>query len=233
MRCRNRPGFTIIELLVVIAIIAVLASILFPVLARAREAAKRTVCISNMQQILKATASYVQDNDERFPPCCVRSQTPEYGWQVYAPLVGPGLASVAYVDTWQGGWVPLLMPYINNNAVVWCPNQEKLPFFEGVSYFTSSQYLGPISRVKFPSSKVLFQEAYSFHDPSFLIRYCCRNDRPPGANVDYRWQVDFTYGFVDQHVKLMKPARANETYLHMSGPYNPNFTTPPDNPDFP
>lgn len=61
-------GFTLIELLVVIAIIAILAAILFPVFARARENARRTQCISNVKQMGLAWMMYVQDNDERFPP---------------------------------------------------------------------------------------------------------------------------------------------------------------------
>src|SRR5436309_9575859 len=67
-RCCLRSGFTLIELLVVIAIIAILAAILFPVFARARESARRTGCVSNVNQLGKAWMMYVQDWDERFPP---------------------------------------------------------------------------------------------------------------------------------------------------------------------
>lgn len=66
-RARN-AAFTLIELLVVIAIIAILAAILFPVFARARENARRTACVSNVKQIGLAWMMYVQDNDETFPP---------------------------------------------------------------------------------------------------------------------------------------------------------------------
>jgi prepilin-type N-terminal cleavage/methylation domain-containing protein/prepilin-type processing-associated H-X9-DG protein len=62
-----RRGFTLIELLVVIAIIAILAAILFPVFARAREKARQTSCISNLKQINLALQMYVQDYDERLP----------------------------------------------------------------------------------------------------------------------------------------------------------------------
>ena len=61
------PGFTLIELLIVIAIIAILAAILFPVFARAREAARKTTCASNLRQIGVALELYVQDHDETFP----------------------------------------------------------------------------------------------------------------------------------------------------------------------
>src|SRR5690606_29481911 len=60
-------GFTLIELLVVIAIIAILASILFPVFARARENARRASCLSNLKQIGLGIIQYTQDYDERYP----------------------------------------------------------------------------------------------------------------------------------------------------------------------
>ena len=63
----KRRGFTLIELLVVIAIIAILAAILFPVFAQAREAARRTSCISNTKQLSTGVQMYTQDYDERLP----------------------------------------------------------------------------------------------------------------------------------------------------------------------
>jgi prepilin-type N-terminal cleavage/methylation domain-containing protein/prepilin-type processing-associated H-X9-DG protein len=63
----SRRGFTLIELLVVIAIIAILAAILFPVFAKAREKARQSSCLSNLKQIALATLQYVQDYDETFP----------------------------------------------------------------------------------------------------------------------------------------------------------------------
>src|SRR3978361_1626809 len=66
-RARRTNAFTLIELLVVIAIIAVLAAILFPVFAQAREKARQTVCLSNMRQMGMATRIYLLDYEERFP----------------------------------------------------------------------------------------------------------------------------------------------------------------------
>src|ERR1051326_5471134 len=64
----TKRAFTLIELLVVIAIIAILAAILFPVFARAREKARQTACTSNVKQLGLAWMMYVQDYDETFPP---------------------------------------------------------------------------------------------------------------------------------------------------------------------
>ena len=68
---RRRLGFTLIELLVVIAIIAILAAILFPVFAQARESARQTSCLSNMKQLGLAMTMYAQDYDEAVPWSCL------------------------------------------------------------------------------------------------------------------------------------------------------------------
>ena len=64
---RRRTGFTLIELLVVIAIIAILAAILFPVFAQAREQARMSTCLSNFKQIGLGVKMYIQDWDETYP----------------------------------------------------------------------------------------------------------------------------------------------------------------------
>lgn len=93
-------GFTLIELLVVIAIIAILAAILFPVFAKAREAARKTSCQSNEKQLGNAIAMYVQDYDERFP--IVRS------------------ANLAAFSDWRGA----IFPYVKNLGVYQCPSNN-------------------------------------------------------------------------------------------------------------
>ena len=100
---RRKPsGFTLIELLVVIAIIAILAAILFPVFARAREKARQATCQSNLKQIGTAFMMYVQDYDETMPP-----------WTTNAcnnpPLPG-GAFNVLYLYNW------VVNPYIKNGV---------------------------------------------------------------------------------------------------------------------
>jgi prepilin-type N-terminal cleavage/methylation domain-containing protein/prepilin-type processing-associated H-X9-DG protein len=86
LKLRTSKGFTLIELLVVIAIIAILAAILFPVFAKAREKARQTSCTSNERQIGLGFAQYTQDYDEKFPYGNVNSGTDPSGWaaQIYS-----------------------------------------------------------------------------------------------------------------------------------------------------
>ena len=102
-----RRGFTLIELLVVIAIIAILAAILFPVFARAREKARQTSCLSNLKQTGLALMMYAQDYDERF----FRST-----WAQSREDDGAGA---------HGFWANCLYPYINNYQVFICPSFQR------------------------------------------------------------------------------------------------------------
>lgn len=95
-------GFTLIELLVVIAIIAILAAILFPVFAKAREKARQTSCLSNMKQVSLGVLQYLQDNNEMFP--CGYEGGPEW--------------------TYGEGWAGSLQAYIKSAAVFKCPDDS-------------------------------------------------------------------------------------------------------------
>jgi prepilin-type N-terminal cleavage/methylation domain-containing protein/prepilin-type processing-associated H-X9-DG protein len=132
-----RRGFTLIELLVVIAIIAILAAILFPVFARAREKARQTSCLSNLKQIGLAIHMYVQDYDEMYPNSRIAPGS-QPGWGDYAQLVAnpPGLYIIT--ERTNQGYPTLLQPYIKNMQIFWCPSDSGGPSTDpaaGVSYW--------------------------------------------------------------------------------------------------
>jgi prepilin-type N-terminal cleavage/methylation domain-containing protein/prepilin-type processing-associated H-X9-DG protein len=119
---RIGSGFTLIELLVVIAIIAILAAILFPVFARAREKARQISCISNIKQLGTATAMYNQDYDEQFYPH--RFNCP--GGSACNPLMvqnGGQFVGITGAAQQKVFWISLLQPYIKNFQVFVCPSE--------------------------------------------------------------------------------------------------------------
>jgi prepilin-type N-terminal cleavage/methylation domain-containing protein len=112
-----RRGFTLIELLVVIAVIAILAAILFPVFAQAREKARQAACMSNLKQIGAAFAMYVEDYDERLPDRRDLKLSLPGGyrpWQPAWPLSDP-----------RAGWAAIVLdPYVKDYAIWSCPSLE-------------------------------------------------------------------------------------------------------------
>ena len=108
-RRAGESGFTLIELLVVIAIIAILAAILFPVFAQAREKARAASCLSNTKQISLAYAMYNQDYDEGFPATVTERQAP-----AGTPDTSDARAPYSYRA--------LLQPYIKSQQVFKCPS---------------------------------------------------------------------------------------------------------------
>jgi len=113
-------GFTLIELLVVIAIIAILAAILFPVFAQAREKARQSTCLSNTKQIGLGLYMYADDYDETFP------QNGPYG--------GDGEGGASYILT-------MVDPYIKNKKVWQCPSSTK---YNNTSYCTNYMFNGAL-----------------------------------------------------------------------------------------
>jgi len=128
----RRKGFTLIELLVVIAIIGILAAMVFPVFARARESARKAVCLSNVKNIALAIQMYLADNNDTLPPDETRREAIEY-WQTV-----PGGHSSRSYDVGdmtdrcnrdvQGNpylvWAVILDEYIKNRDVWRCPSAK-------------------------------------------------------------------------------------------------------------
>ncbi len=127
-----RRGFTLIELLVVIAIISVLASILFPVFARARSKARGTACQSNMRQLGIALQMYADDADEIMPLWSLVGGSPTGG------------APSAYPYTWD----EQVFPYYRNKQVLECPEN---PLGRGFRSYAMPRYVSGIQLGRFPN----------------------------------------------------------------------------------
>ena len=189
-------GFTLIELLVVIAIIAILAAILFPVFARAREQARKSTCISNTKQMAMAVLQYVQDYDEKF---------------MYAYLNPPG--------TW---WYVACAPYLKNTQVLRCPSKNGTVDYGynmdylGYSWGTAGTQTPGVSlaSIQSPAEMVMLcdsNSSYSFYggrmsgsnavyDTNSYNGWDPANPQPGAAK---RHSDGACYAFVDGHTKWL------------------------------
>lgn len=192
-RSQRCQGFTLIELLVVIAIIALLAAILFPVFARARENARRSTCQSNLKQMGLGIMQYKQDYDERFPPS--RLGTPA------CPFLGLS-------------WGSAIMPYVKSSQIFKCPS-DTLPARNGstASVGVNDKLGGTPASVNVANGMALA----AVKAPSYVIMWFEDGYTGGGYNtvecMDYAFQFHAYIGsytrhldglnlcFVDGHVK--------------------------------
>src|SRR5437899_3439611 len=107
---RRSRGFTLIELLVVIAIIAILAAILFPVFAQARDKARQATCLSNIKQLSLGVLMYAQDYDEQL---LYRPTQAHCQWRY--------ICATAKEPRWWLDWWDVVLPYTKNNQIYNCP----------------------------------------------------------------------------------------------------------------
>ncbi len=188
----KRRGFTLIELLVVIAIIAILAAILFPVFARAREKARQTSCLSNLKQLGTALQMYVQDYDGMTPP----------------HNDGENMAA----DN-PGRFVIRLLPYIKNEQILGCPSDQGWTM-------PSKSATGRWSSYPVNSSEVPMKSDAQFLDPANTIVMFDGQEadlgvdadpqRPDGADAAsvqayFRHNDGMNVDFYDGHAKWYKP----------------------------
>jgi prepilin-type N-terminal cleavage/methylation domain-containing protein/prepilin-type processing-associated H-X9-DG protein len=209
-----RRGFTLIELLVVIAIIAILAAILFPVFARAREKARQTSCLSNVKQTALAMMMYAQDYDETFPIAYYYDAGFTYEW-----------AWDACVDYSTGvATVGLIGPYTKNDQLNQCPSFRGQSWgrpYTGYAYNTSyiggGQFEGPgggprsgagLGEVQSPTDTVLLCD--SAYWDTFVVNGIAGNNflRSPldpynyiGPNVHFRHNGTANAAYCDGHAK--------------------------------
>jgi prepilin-type N-terminal cleavage/methylation domain-containing protein/prepilin-type processing-associated H-X9-DG protein len=207
-----KKAFTLIELLVVIAIIAILAAILFPVFAQARERARAISCISNCKQIGTATMMYVQDYDETF------------WWQ---PWPGGNQTIDPYLNIPQPslGFYDVLQPYVKNQGVFACPSNTdayyagNYPYNYRVGYgqnellFTYTAV--PDSQLQAPADIAMFADSTSIwatfigmavQDPDGTTRrYWLRSDQKTWIYGAPRHFNGINAIFADGHAKFSGP----------------------------
>ena len=218
-------GFTLIELLVVIAIIAILAAILFPVFSRAREAARKTSCLSNMRQLGLAFQAYTQDYDEALPNST--DGTPGAGllgaWNFYK--VFPTNTNPGSYDVTQGS----LYPYVKNKQVYICPSDAE-GRQAGNSYAANScAFVG--SAIGFEAGKPLaaFDAPASFMMLGEEAAPSGANDNLAAVSTDdgymlynfNRFTTRHSEGsnltFVDGHAKWFRPEKIAADNLQTGG----------------
>jgi prepilin-type N-terminal cleavage/methylation domain-containing protein/prepilin-type processing-associated H-X9-DG protein len=232
----KRNGFTLIELLVVIAIIAILAAILFPVFASAREKARQTTCSSNLRQIGLAIKQYVQDNDETYP----YDRLNGYPWEaaVYpyvksakafacpsnpnngatingTPVAATGIPAIPVSYVCVGGSQDGYDGYGANDIY---GGPVPMPYYlDGNGNFNGSSSIS--SKYVSPSNTILVGETRSQNgstvrgDPDFWT------DQTDFEMQGHSGMSNFL--FADGHVKAMKPTATGST-LNM---WNMNNTT--------
>jgi prepilin-type N-terminal cleavage/methylation domain-containing protein len=204
---RRSAGFTLIELLVVIAIIAILAAILFPVFAQAREKARTATCLSNLRQIGLANLMYVQDYDEHFP---------------YA---GRDWPAAGFVDVWNG-----LAPYVKNTSMFLC-RSDTAPGWNARWAMVNNKPL--LKTLLFPSSYYYYYSFYHNFDskqqagpplsmPTAAVQYPSQKaifvcfTGAPGHDGQGHNPNAIALCLVDGHSKLVPWAQINPTAPYAS-----------------
>ncbi len=249
MRKKLSTGFTLIELLVVIAIIAILAAILFPVFARARESARRANCLSNLKQLCIGFQMYAQDYDETYPSGLVLAVPGPAANGSYAAMYAKTPANaVVYsgnINSANGTWflfydrakqfrpsvAEQLQPYVKNNQIFLDPNDPNGTLFHNNwdTNYTRLSYmwnggLGMGNSNCAASNQPLSLAAVS--SPAYLqLVQDNWADMHTKGEIPRRWQICFA----DGHAKMstfVDYEPGNATKHPWQGPWGWNFCNP-------
>ncbi len=194
----SRRGFTLIELLVVIAIIAILAAILFPVFAQAREKARQVSCLSNNRQYANAIQMYLQDYDETFPQSAILTPT--------------------CVETMYH----LIDPYVKNKQIAVCPSETQAVNIQAA---TGIPCPGTPDFVSYTVNSAVFKDGYvpgvqPIHLPA--ISRASETSMTYDGNIAFsasfeQWQIvqarhnlTFNVNFVDGHAKSINATKTGK-----------------------
>lgn len=191
---RGQSGFTLIELLTVIAIIAILAAILFPTFARAREKARQTSCLSNQKQIGLSLAMYVSDYDDT---------------EVLSDSGTGGVGAAPY-------WYDMLKPYMKNGQVLRCPSDHEAVANAVSSYrFAAGVFGQPESAYPDPSSSPVLAEGVGNLGPATWTGTPFVGNPTPGTAVGVdsgirrsRHNGGALLLFLDGHATWRPPAKS-------------------------
>jgi prepilin-type N-terminal cleavage/methylation domain-containing protein/prepilin-type processing-associated H-X9-DG protein len=216
-----RKGFTLIELLVVVAIIAILAAILFPVFAQAREKARGATCTSNLKQLGTAVQMYLQDYDGHFFQHWYAAPTYWFGRV-------DSSTNTATVFKAQG----LLYPYIRNFEIQKCPSftgrasygSATAGYGYNVSYLTTG--FGQVgvneAAINRPANCAVFADAANYDTTRGDITETT-SIWPPSSTMQYNYAVvHFRHSgmanvlYADGHVKSAPPTRAADPYARFN-----------------
>jgi prepilin-type N-terminal cleavage/methylation domain-containing protein/prepilin-type processing-associated H-X9-DG protein len=221
IRSRRRAGFTLIELLVVIAIIAILAAILFPVFAQARESARKTTCASNLKQLGLAVGMYVQDYDGQYFRHWYLDPTYWFG-RIDASGTPPRVLR-------REG---LLYPYLRNTEIQKCPSFNGLTDYDGatagfgynVTYLTAGFGLHGVHEAAIvkPASCAVFADAANYDFRLGAIKETT-SIWPPSSTLAFDFAVvHFRHHgaanvlYADTHVRAVQPVRARDPYARFN-----------------
>ncbi len=227
---RSNRGFTLIELLVVIAIIAILAAILFPVFARARENARRTSCMSNLKQIGLGLMQYTQDYDERYPTALPGKHTS--GLQ-NAAVGMPGRR--LRLEGFYVSWMDLIYPYVKSVEIFMCPSMEdttkmtgaqlnaaQYAISGGISGYDNDRYGRPVNNsignsladVRRPSEVAMVFEYYSIYNHQSNASGWTNMARGATPRFALPHFEGTNIAYADGHAKWIKGTQAYKTYTN-------------------